>query len=227
MPEYQQTKRASESKSNIQTQTTLPKQIPTSHPAAIIQRARINPKSLTHADVMQLQRTIGNKAVGRLLSEIGLISSKAKQTQPVQMQTIPEEEKVPLQGKMAEAIQRQEIPEEEEPLQGKFKSTPKKETCPSCLTAPILQRQEIPEEEEPLQGKFAEPIQRQEIPEDEEPLQGKFESTHEKEICPSCIQRQEIPEEEEPLQGKMGNTTIQLQEIPEGEEPLQGKFESI
>jgi hypothetical protein len=30
-----------------------------------------NPKSLTHADVMQLQRTIRNSAVGRLLSDIG------------------------------------------------------------------------------------------------------------------------------------------------------------
>ena len=122
MAEHQQTQKSTESKSNIQKQTILPKQIPTSHPAAIIQRARINPKSLTHADVMQLQRTIGNRAVGQLFSEIGLIPSKAKQTQPVQMQTIPEEEKEPLQGKLAEPLQRQEIPEEEEPLQGKFGS---------------------------------------------------------------------------------------------------------
>ena len=136
MPEYQQTKKASESKSNIQTQTTIPKQISISNPIAIIQRSRINPKSLTHADVMQLQRTIGNQAVGRLLSEIGLIPSKAKQARPVQMQTIPEEKKEPLQGKFAEPLQRQEIPEEEEPLQGKFES---------------IQRQEIPEEEGPLQ----------------------------------------------------------------------------
>ena len=96
--------------------------MPVSHPATIIQRARINPKSLTHADVMQLQRTIGNRAVGKLLTEIGLIPSIAKQAQPVQMQIIPEEKKEPLQGKMIETIQRQEILEEEKPLQGKFES---------------------------------------------------------------------------------------------------------
>lgn len=56
-------------------------QLPSSHPMAIIQRARINPKSLTHADVMQLQRTIGNRAVGKFLTEIDLIPSRAKQTQ--------------------------------------------------------------------------------------------------------------------------------------------------
>lgn len=194
MAEHQQAQKSTESKPNIQTQTTLPKQIPTSHPAAIIQRAKINPKSLTHADVMQLQRTIGNQAVGRLLSEIGLIPSKAKQAHPVQMQTIPEEEKEPLQGKFAEPLQRQEIPEEEEPLQGKFESGHEKEICPSCI-----QRQEIPEEEEPLQGKMTKTIQLQEIPEEEEPLQGKFES----------IQRQDIPEEEDPLQGKFENNPEQ------------------
>jgi hypothetical protein len=179
---------------------------------AIIQRARINPKSLTHADVMQLQRTIGNRAVGKLLTEIGLIPSTVKLVQRqeipeqeetcpscMQRQEIPEEE-VPLQGKMIKTIQCQKISEEEGPLQGKMIG--------------IIQRQEIPEEEEPLQGKFVEPIQRQEIPKEEEPLQGKIIET---------IQRQEIPEEEEPLQGKMIET-IQRQEIPEEEEPLQGKM---
>jgi hypothetical protein len=55
-------------------------------------------KSLTYADVLQLQQTIGNRAVCRLLSEIGLISSTTK---PVQRQEIPEEEE-PLQGKTIE-----------------------------------------------------------------------------------------------------------------------------
>lgn len=40
------------------------------HPAEIIQRAQIDPLSLTHADIMQLQRTIGNRAVGRLFGSI-------------------------------------------------------------------------------------------------------------------------------------------------------------
>ncbi len=119
MPEHQQTQKSTEVKSTSQNQV-LPKiQAPSSHPMAIIQRARINPKFLTHADVMQLQRTIGNRAVGKLLSEIGLIPSKAKQAQPVQMQQIPEEEKEPLQGKFTKPLQRQEIQVEEEPFQGK------------------------------------------------------------------------------------------------------------
>lgn len=229
MAEHQQVQKSTESKSNIQTRTIPPKQIPISNPMAIIQRARINPKSLTHADVMQLQRTIGNRAVGKLLTEIGLIPSKTKQAQPVQMQTIPEEEKELVQGKMVETIQRQEIPEEEEPLQGKMIEPIQRQEIPE-EEEPLqgkfesTQRQEIPEEEEPLQGKFADPIQRQEISEEEEPLQGKFESGYEKEKCPSCIQRQEIPEEEEPMQGKMTDT-VQRQEKPE-EKPIQTKIEN-
>lgn len=189
MPERQQTQKSTtESKSTFQKQAPTVKQTPISNPMAIIQRARINPKSLTHTDVMQLQRTIGNRAVGKLLSEIGLIPSKVNQA-PVQRQEIPEEEE-PLQGKMEEPLQRQEIPEEEEPLQGK-------------MLEPI-QSQEIPEEEEPLQGVFEkEPkeetcsscMQRQEIPEEEESLQGKFEGDLDQTTCPSCstlpIQREE------------------------------------
>jgi hypothetical protein len=37
--------------------------------ATAIQRARLNPISLTAADVRQLQRTLGNRAVGRLLAQ--------------------------------------------------------------------------------------------------------------------------------------------------------------
>lgn len=115
MPEHQQTQQSKITDNTSQKQTIPPKQIPTSHPAAIIQRARINPKSLTHADIMQLQRTIGNRAVGRLLSEVR--SSLKVQQVPIQRQEIPEEE--PLQGKMRGTVQRQEIPEKEEPLQMK------------------------------------------------------------------------------------------------------------
>ena len=38
------------------------------HPAAIVQRARLDPRSLTTRDVLQLQRTIGNQAAVRLLA---------------------------------------------------------------------------------------------------------------------------------------------------------------
>lgn len=121
MPEHQQIQQSTESKSTVQKQSTPRIQAPSSHPMAIIQHARINPKSLTPADILQLQHTIGNRAIGRLFSEIGLIPSNAKQTPPVQRQEIPEEEE-PLQGKMIELIQRQEIPEEEEPLQTKMEN---------------------------------------------------------------------------------------------------------
>jgi hypothetical protein len=45
---------------------TLAQQQP--HPATIIQRASRDPSSLTPRDVLQLQRTIGNQAVNRLLA---------------------------------------------------------------------------------------------------------------------------------------------------------------
>ncbi|MDQ1252980.1 MAG: hypothetical protein QG646_2122 [Euryarchaeota archaeon] len=157
MPEHQQIQQSKKSDTIFQKQATPVIQTPVSNPDSIIQRAKINPKSLTHADIMQLQRTIGNRAVGVLLSGIGNASIAQQVT--VQRQEIPEEEE-PLQGKF-ESVQRQEIPEEEEPLQGK-------------MIEP-LQLQEIPEEEEPLQGKF-ESIQRQEIPEEEKPLQTKREN---------------------------------------------------
>ena len=105
------------------------------HPAAIIQRARAAPESLTRADVMQLQRTIGNRAVGQLLAEIGRLPSRQA---PVQRQPEPEEEEL-LQGQFAgECIQCQ-APEEEELLQGKFTSD-----CIQC---------QVPGEEELMQGK--------------------------------------------------------------------------
>lgn len=135
MPEHQQMKQSKKPEPTFQKQETHVSQSPVSNPFSIIQRAEINPKSLTHADVMQLQRTIGNRAVGRLLSGIG--SSSTTQHSTVQRQEMPEEEE-PLQGKMAGTIQRQE-PEEEELIQGKMIET--------------IQRQEIPEKEEPLQTK--------------------------------------------------------------------------
>jgi hypothetical protein len=166
MPEHQQIQQSKKPDTISQKQETPIKQIHLSNPMAIIQRVKINPKSLTHADVMQLQRTIGNRAVGSLLSEIGLIPSTAK---PVQRQEIHEEEET-----CPSCVQRQEIPEEEEPLQGKFENS-RQVTYSSCSVDSLIQRQEIPEEEEPLQGKF-ESIQRQEISEEKEPLQTKREN---------------------------------------------------
>ncbi|NOR17007.1 hypothetical protein GQ543_04775, partial [candidate division WOR-3 bacterium] len=105
--------------------------------------------------MLQLQRTIGNEAVGQLMSEIGRLPSTTQQS-PVQRQGLEEEEL--MQGKMIETVQRQPPPEEEELLQGKMIET--------------VQRQPSPEEEELLQGKMIETVQRQQPPE-EELLQGK------------------------------------------------------
>ncbi len=175
MPEHQQIEQSRKPDSTFQKQATPVSPSHESNTASIIQRARTNPKSMTSADVMQLQRSIGNRAVGKLLSGLG--NPSTTQQAPVQREESPEEEEELLQGKMIETIQREESPEEEELLQGKMVET--------------IQREEIPEEEEELiQGKMVETIQREEIPEEEEPLQGKMIET---------IQRQES-KEEEPLQ---------------------------
>ncbi len=175
MPEHQQIHQSKRQKTYSQRRKSSASQVYASNPSSVIQRARINPKSLTSADVLQLQRTIGNQEVGRLLSGIGKSPFIAQQA-PVQRQKNPEEEK-PLQSKIIETVQRQEIPEEEEPLQGKFEREPDKETCPLCQIPPIVQKQELEEEEKPLQGKMIETVQRQEIPEEEEPLQKKENNT--------------------------------------------------
>jgi hypothetical protein len=59
MPEHQQIQQSKKPNTIFQRKAAPMKQIPFSNPMAIIQRAKINPKSLTHADVMLLQRTIG------------------------------------------------------------------------------------------------------------------------------------------------------------------------
>jgi len=145
------------------------------HPAVIIQRATAAPESLTAADVLQLQRTIGNRAVGQLLSGIGaaqrepadhgsLIRAKLTINPPddvyeqeadrVAEQVVDRINQPASQpAGQGQAVQRQEIEEEEELLQGK-----------------MIQRQPE-EEEELLQGKMIDTIQRQDIPEDEDELQ--------------------------------------------------------
>jgi Domain of unknown function (DUF4157) len=106
MLEHQQTKQSTESKSTNQNQVINKIHIPISNPAAIIQRARYNPKSLNHADVMQLQRTIGNRAVDRLLSEIRKPPSVAQQAL-TEIQEIPVKEDI-FHSKLAKTMQRRE-----------------------------------------------------------------------------------------------------------------------
>ena len=52
--------------------TLLQQQI---QPVTNLQRARANPRSLSSKDILQLQRTIGNKALGQLFEQTGEISS--------------------------------------------------------------------------------------------------------------------------------------------------------
>ena len=49
------------------------------HPATIIQGSRFDPSSLSANDVMQLQRTLGNKAVGALLDQRAQQETKSKE----------------------------------------------------------------------------------------------------------------------------------------------------
>jgi len=59
------------------------------HPATLIQQARRDPGSLTPGDVLQLQRTIGNKATGHLLGGVNHRQPKAdrfnRQKSPVSL----------------------------------------------------------------------------------------------------------------------------------------------
>lgn len=102
MPEHQQIQQSKKTNTILQKRTTPISQTPFSNPYSIIQRAKTNPKSLTHADIVQLQRTIGNRAVGRLLLSIG--NSPTIQQSTVQRQEIPKEEKT-----CSSCMQRQEV----------------------------------------------------------------------------------------------------------------------
>lgn len=111
MPEHQNINQSRGTQSS-QRQIIPAKQVHASNSTAIIQRARIDPKSLTSADVLQLQKTIENRAVGRLLSKIR--NSSTVQQVPVQRQETPEEEET-----CPSCVQRQKIPQEEGHLQMK------------------------------------------------------------------------------------------------------------
>ena len=60
--------------------------IPQTQPTALAQQAQIDPKSLTPSDVLQLQRTMGNRAAGKLLSgakPLPVIQAKGELTETV------------------------------------------------------------------------------------------------------------------------------------------------
>jgi hypothetical protein len=65
-------------------------QTPQLHPAAILQRAGMEPRSLTPGDVLQLQSTVGNRAVGRLLQRARqrqVLVERQEQTGAIQRKT--------------------------------------------------------------------------------------------------------------------------------------------
>lgn len=70
-------------KLNQSNQITSQKNI---NPAHIIGRLRVNPQSFSPADAMVLQKTIGNKAVCQLMSQIGLTKGVVQSHGTIQMQ---------------------------------------------------------------------------------------------------------------------------------------------
>jgi len=77
------------------------------HPSEIIQRASICPGSLTSSDIMQLQNTIGNRAVCQLMQNLSLVqpsSSVKRESKPGDFlpPTVPS-----MQGLGAEPVQMQ------------------------------------------------------------------------------------------------------------------------
>lgn len=115
MPEHQQIQQSKKLESFSQRRLTFTNQTTVPNPSAIIQLVRVDPKSITPTDVLQLQRTIGNRAVGKLLSSIR--NPLTLEQAPIQQLRVSEEEES-LQGKMNEFIQQQETREEKDPLQG-------------------------------------------------------------------------------------------------------------
>jgi hypothetical protein len=106
-------------------------------PAHLLQQAFNAPETLAPADILALQRTAGNRAVGQIIAAIAgqtdtaLSTHFASSANPIQRQTEDEET---IQGKFeplqkaamsadGKPIQRLED-EEEEPLQGKFQDEP-------------------------------------------------------------------------------------------------------
>ena len=62
MSEHQQMQQSKNPEPTFQKQVTPASQTYESNPSSIIQHARINPKSLSQADFMQLQCSTGNRA---------------------------------------------------------------------------------------------------------------------------------------------------------------------
>jgi len=157
---------------------------------------------LENADLVDLQRIIGNQGVQRMFTQDNAPNPPATFIQtklavgPADDQYEREADSVANQVmSMPDTTQRQ--PEEEEPVQTKRDYLQRQEEEEDIAQAKRddLQRQAEPEEEEeeeePIQAK-RDDLQRQAEEEEEEPIQTKRDE----------IQRQAMPEEEEELQAK-------------------------
>lgn len=90
------------------------------HPATLIQRAKLDPRLLTPRDVLQLQRTLGNEAVGRHLAQTA-------QHQPIQKEASPDLETAsnrarrggqPLEAGLQRSMGQADFSEAHEPTNG-------------------------------------------------------------------------------------------------------------
>ncbi|MBZ0299675.1 MAG: DUF4157 domain-containing protein, partial [Anaerolineae bacterium] len=181
------------------------------------------PFRLEDADVMDLQRHLGNqatqsvlgiqrKATSALPSLPGVVQTKMTVNEPGDQYEQEADQVAHEVMTMPDSLQREGMPEEEE------------------LQAKRLQRQEMPEEEE-LAMKS---IQRQDMPEEEEELQAKHlqRAGEEEELAMKPIQREGMEEEElamKPVQREgmeeeeLAMKPIQRQEGLEEEELAQAK----
>lgn len=124
MPDFQSANVNLENTSNSKTakdskSQSLSAQMKRNNLDGILQRARSNPGSLTPNDIIQLQSTIGNKAVCQLFSGR---EDKSLLMAPVQASDdMPEEEEEKTLQAAIEPVQMEDgLPEEEEePIQGK------------------------------------------------------------------------------------------------------------
>lgn len=134
------------------------------HPAVILQRARLAPVSLTPGDALHMQRPCGNRAVIQMLA-------MGKQG------AVPRRSGMPIQAKLTvgpvadvyeraadqaadQVVRRINAPASLQPATGQLAQRQEEEDAEAVQTMPLLQRQA--EEDEELQMQPADGVQRQE-----------------------------------------------------------------
>lgn len=184
---------ASPAKQNTRTETQ-PGMEQQRQPATIVQRIKADPRSLSRADVMHLQSSIGNQALGKLLRGV---------------------HKTPIQAKLTIGQPGDKYEQEADRMADQVMRMPEP-VNPVNTTSPIQQQEE--EEQESIQAKslaaqITPLVQRQ--ADEEEPVQKQAEAKEE-ETAPTVVTQRQ-PEEEESLQGKF------LQRQSEEDEELRTK----